>query len=281
MILQMLLAHMIGDFVLQTNYIAAWKGRSRVGVIFHGSIVLTVTVLITLYYQADYPAVPFLKWAFFIGITHILIDLSNLKFSHFIADQGHLALFRFVIDQILHLSVIAIALHFAGFTLSLEALMTSISTYPMLSGLLVYVWMSMPAWVAIEFFVSGLLKREAPNFSQGSWHKYSGILQRWLITSALFAGFGFTVVIIPIVWQLVRHRDRVQDALKNLVKEKRFMPDSTMMTQIMSDRGALFSRIQHGPGAEVVVTGLLAISMSAVFNWLPLGKALPSLLHLF
>ena len=45
MIIAMLLAHMVGDYVLQWDALARWKGAAIKGAAFHGAIVLAVTLL--------------------------------------------------------------------------------------------------------------------------------------------------------------------------------------------------------------------------------------------
>ena len=66
MIIAMLLAHLMGDYVLQWDALAAWKGRAVKGALFHGSIVLAVTLLFAVLID---PA--WWPWALLIGLTHI------------------------------------------------------------------------------------------------------------------------------------------------------------------------------------------------------------------
>jgi hypothetical protein len=71
MIIAMLLAHLVGDFLLQWDALAAWKSRSVNGAAFHGSIVLAVTLLFAALIDPTW-----WPWARLIGLTHIALDAS-------------------------------------------------------------------------------------------------------------------------------------------------------------------------------------------------------------
>ena len=52
MIVAMLLAHLIGDYIFQWDGLANWKSRAIQGVLVHGAIVSSVTVLMALLIDA-------------------------------------------------------------------------------------------------------------------------------------------------------------------------------------------------------------------------------------
>ena len=54
MITAMLLAHLVGDYVLQWDALAAWKSRALAGVAVHAAIVTAVTWLFALPFAPDW-----------------------------------------------------------------------------------------------------------------------------------------------------------------------------------------------------------------------------------
>lgn len=196
MVTAMLLAHLVGDYVLQTDRIALWKTKALRGVVVHGLIVIVVTALATL---------PFAENIWWQGIVvigggHLLVDGA-----HFLAVQhlgwfrdGFSPLARFSLDQIAHLLLIALALHLGGY------LVQPAATTELLGGLhndsiwvyaLGYAFVTMPAWVLLKFLVSAIVKNNGPNFAADP-HKYVGILERILITT--FVAMG-QFLLVPLV----------------------------------------------------------------------------------
>jgi hypothetical protein len=68
---------------------------------------------------------------------------------------------------------------------------------PMLTALLGYAFLTMPAWVLLKFSVYGLVKRQPPNFPAGP-NKYVGILERLLITTLVIFGQAFIVPLVAL-----------------------------------------------------------------------------------
>ena len=193
MVTAMLLAHLVGDFILQTDRIAQWKSKAARGVLAHGLVVTLVTLV-----AAAATDITWLNWALFISGTHVIIDLGQfyLMQSGIIPTAGSKALGRFLIDQLLHFAVIGLALVSSGMIhipTTMPAMMTSLQ-----SGWIVvlgYGFITMPAWILIEFTVYGLVNGSAPNFSEAT-NKYVGILERLLITTFVWWG---SFVLIPLV----------------------------------------------------------------------------------
>lgn len=195
MVLAMLLAHLVGDYILQWDSLARWKSQSVKGAIAHGFVVLVVTVLFALPFDVSW-----WYWALFIGITHILVDagqqwLKQLQ-PHYKPMLPPLA--RFLIDQGIHISIILIVLAQTGCLneeLPWWGLPTEWDKYRPLAIVLGYVFLMMPAWVLIEFTVHGLISGCAPNFSNNQ-HKYTSILERILITTFVILG---QFLLVPLV----------------------------------------------------------------------------------
>ncbi len=112
MIIAMLLAHLVGDYVLQWDKLAAWKSRAVKGAVAHGLIVLTVTVLFALPFE-----VAFVPYALFIGLTHIAVDAFQPWLGRRVPlnGPGLFGLGRLLLDQAVHFSLITLALIWGGY----------------------------------------------------------------------------------------------------------------------------------------------------------------------
>ena len=203
MITAMFLAHLVGDYILQWNALAAWKSRSQKGILLHGLIILLVTWLFSLPYDLRW-----WPWALLIGATHTLIDGAHLALARRFnwVREGMWTQVRFVVDQIFHLGVIAFALAASGYlaagTLLLDVL-SGLRSEPWLTYLLGYAFVMMPAWVIGKYLVYALVSGEAPDFAAGT-NKYVGILERMLVTTLIVLGQYVFVPLITVphlLWQ--------------------------------------------------------------------------------
>jgi len=198
MIAAMFLAHLVGDYILQWNALAAWKSRSQKGILVHGLIVLLVTWLLSLPFDPHW-----WPWALMIGVTHAVIDGVHLALSqrfHWVRD-GLWTQVRFVLDQLLHLLIIAFALAASGYlstgTLLLDVL-AGLRSEPWLTYLLGYAFVMMPTWVIGKYLVFALVSGEAPDFGGGT-NKYLGILERVLVTTLIVLG---QYIFVPLITAL-------------------------------------------------------------------------------
>jgi uncharacterized membrane protein (DUF485 family) len=94
-------------------------------------------------------------------------------------------------DQAAHLGFILLAVAASGW-------LTAASPWPTETGwwlVLGYTFITMPAWVLIEFGVHGLVAGVAPDFGECR-HKYAGMLERGLITTFVLLG---QYVLVPLV----------------------------------------------------------------------------------
>jgi hypothetical protein len=187
MVITVLLSHLVGDFLFQNDRLACWKSRELKGVLVHGLIVLMVTWLFSATIDPRW-----WPWALLIGLTHTLVDAAPLWLGRRVALQSHgtFALARLVVDQIVHVSIILAALVASGY-LEVSSLPTdlvlALHSNRSLAFVLGYVFISMPAWILVEFTVFGLINGSAPDFSQAT-NKYIGILERGLITTFVVTG---------------------------------------------------------------------------------------------
>ncbi|MCP4362424.1 MAG: DUF3307 domain-containing protein [Chloroflexi bacterium] len=190
MILAMILAHLVGDYILQWNSLAAWKAREMKGVIVHCLVLTAVTLLFAALIDPT-----FLPWAIFISVMHFLIDTFGLKFKLPISPLG-----RFTVDQLAHFAVIFIALAGGGYIdlgfLS-GSLTQGLQSDRLMLYLMGYAFVTMPAWILVKFTAYGLVKGTAPEFGDNS--KYLGIFERLLIVTFVALGQFYLapLIILP------------------------------------------------------------------------------------
>lgn len=213
MIIAMFLAHLVGDYILQWNSLAAWKSRELKGVIVHCLIVFGVTWLFILPFNPDW-----WPWVVFIGAAHFLIDAVQLRLKLPIP-----ALARFTLDQLAHFVVITLALAGGGY-LDTAALLQSglgvLQSDLLLIYLFGYAFVTMPAWVLVKFTAYGLVLGSAPQFGDSS--KYLGIMERLLMTTFVAVG---QYVLVPVVilprllmeWPQVANEERAPVYLAELL----------------------------------------------------------------
>lgn len=98
--LRLLLAHFIGDFPLQTNYIFKIKLKGIKGVAIHAMIIFIAGLLLSW----PYLNLPF-TWAFlfFIFITHFIQDALKIKYS-----TAKSSFWTYLLDQMSHVGIISL-----------------------------------------------------------------------------------------------------------------------------------------------------------------------------
>jgi Protein of unknown function (DUF3307) len=210
MVIAMFLAHLVGDYVLQWDSLAIWKGRALKGALTHGGIVTLITLAF-----AWWVAPAWWPWALGIGLIHTAIDALWLLNRRLPVESQLPPLPRFVIDQILHFSVIILALVLSGYS-SLTGLLATMVAEMQSDRLLAYVFgyvaLTMPAWVAVEFSVYGLVRAPTPEFSPAA-NKYLGIVERGLIATFVLLG-QFTLVPLVALPRLVFEGPRLYGTQK-------------------------------------------------------------------
>jgi hypothetical protein len=223
MIIAMFLAHLVGDYILQWDRLALWKSRALKGVLAHGLVVSFVTFLFILPFNPIW-----WQGAAFISILHIVIDAVQLKVKPPI-----LPLFRFILDQIAHFTIIVVALAAGGY---LTSSMLTADVIPVIHNdrlwlyLLGYAFITMPAWVLVKFAAYGLVKGSGPSFP-GISNKYLGILERILITTFVALGQFILVPFIAIP-RLVVEWPVVRDGEETAVYLAEFLASITLAVLI-------------------------------------------------
>lgn len=190
MVMAMILAHLVGDYILQWNTLAAWKARAMTGVLVHCLVVTAVTLLFAALVDTT-----FLPWAFFISFMHFLIDAFGLRYKLPITPLG-----RFTVDQSMHMAVIFLALVGGGYLdmgILTVGLAAGLQSEQLMLYLLGYAFVTMPAWVVVKFAAYGLVKGGPPEFS--GQDKYPAMLERLLIVTFVALGQFYLapLVILP------------------------------------------------------------------------------------
>ncbi len=191
MLTMMLIAHLLGDYLFQFNFIARWKMRSIWGVVAHGGIVTLCSLIC-----AAIVDVAWWPYALLIGITHTIIDVIRARMIH-TQDPQH-DLFYYLLDQMLHVVIIiglvwqSGILHARPHTL-LGALLTP-QHLALITG---YLLLLQPGWVLLRFIVRGIWGEDAaPNLTSGE--KFAPMVERVLIASAVLTGPFYLVPVILI-----------------------------------------------------------------------------------
>lgn len=213
MIIAMLLAHLVGDYILQTNALALWKSKALGGVAVHCLIVFLTTWLFILPFNPNW-----WQGVLFIGLTHFAIDATQLYWKPKIPPLA-----RFLIDQMLHFVVLGLALWAGGYIrqFSLSTTLALMQDEQLFLYLLGFAFITMPAWVIIKFLAYGLVQGDAPNFSEGS-NKYIGIMERLLITLFVLLGQFLLIPLVAIPrlvmeWPNVSHTEQAPVYLVELL----------------------------------------------------------------
>lgn len=190
----MILAHLLGDYVLQWNRLALWKGRSLWGVLAHGGIVTGTALVCT-----ALAAPSWWLYALLIGLIHTIIDVIRARFLHTRDTTWELT--WYLLDQLAHLTVIALVIHWGSRDVSLStttSLGRALANPRILIYVLGYLALLNPSWVLIRFVVRGVWGPEAaPHLGRGE--KVGPMVERVLIASCILLGqlFLVPVVLLP------------------------------------------------------------------------------------
>lgn len=185
---KLILAHLLGDFILQPNSWVADKERRKLKSPYLYLHVLIHTVLSFVFlWNTD------LWWiSLLIGITHFIIDASKLMFQTLKNKKRW-----FFIDQLLHILVIA-GISFYSKEFSFDFL----NTQEFLKILMAALFLTTPASIFIKILLSSWTpvpetQSSLQTESLSSAGKYIGILERLLVFTFIMVnhweGVGFMV----------------------------------------------------------------------------------------
>ena len=97
--LRLLLAHMLGDFVAQPRALVAMKRKGWRGIIIHSAIVTAFTAALA---WGQFPH--WWVWTLVLGLSHAFIEHFR---TFYVKDGSRGGLYHFLLDQAAHLGVIA------------------------------------------------------------------------------------------------------------------------------------------------------------------------------
>lgn len=186
--IQLIFAHLLGDFILQPDSWVAGKESEKLksGYLYLHALIHTVLSFIFLWNTEFW-------WiAMTVGISHLIIDAAKLSFQTVKNKKS-----GFFVDQVLHVLVIAgISLYFNEFSFGF------LKNQNLLKTVVAAVFLTMPASVCIRILLSswtpvpeaqGNIQTE----SLSSAGKYIGILERLLVFTFIavnhWEGVGFMV----------------------------------------------------------------------------------------
>ena len=186
--IQLILAHLLGDFILQPNSWVAEKEDKKLNSKYLYLHVLIHTVL-SLIFLWDLQ----LWWvAVLVGITHFMIDAAKLIFQNVKTKKRW-----FFIDQLLHVLVIAgVSFYFREFSFEF------LQDQEFLKVIMAALFLTTPASIFIKILLSSWTPApDGPNTIQteslSSAGKYIGILERLLVFTFIMVnhweGVGFMV----------------------------------------------------------------------------------------
>lgn len=205
MVQAMFLAHLLGDYVLQPDFLACWKKRSSWGVLAHGVVVTLSLWLCSLPFTLDW-----WPWAAGIGAVHVLLDLLRAR----IGPVGPIGdLFLFLADQGLHMLIIGVGLALTGW-LEPRPAETVFGAWLQadnrLTFVIGYVLLTMPGWVLVHF-IARAAGAKTTSLPGRPGEKYMGMLERGFIATFVLLG-QFLLVPLVVVPRLLldRHGGRVE-----------------------------------------------------------------------
>ncbi|PQA92502.1 Protein of unknown function [Chryseobacterium piscicola] len=186
--IQLILAHLLGDFILQPNSWVADKENKKLKSKYLYLHVLIHTVLSFIFlWNLE------LWWvAVLVGITHFIIDVCKLSFQNIQTTKKW-----FFIDQILHIAVIGgVSLYFNEFEFNFlknkDFLKILMATLFLTSPASIFIKLILSSWTPVNEQAGSLQTESLSNAG-----KYIGILERLLVFTFIMVnhweGVGFMV----------------------------------------------------------------------------------------
>ncbi|AZA89341.1 Protein of uncharacterised function (DUF3307) [Chryseobacterium nakagawai] len=186
--IKLILAHLLGDFILQPNAWVADKENYKLKskyLYFH--VLIHIVLNLILLWDLE------LWWvAILVGVTHFIIDAAKLSFQTVKTKKRW-----FFIDQMLHVLVIAgVSFYFAEYNFAF------LQNQEFLKILMAALFLTTPASIFIKILLSSWTPApDGPNTIQteslSSAGKYIGILERLLVFTFIMVnhweGVGFMV----------------------------------------------------------------------------------------
>lgn len=210
LLLRLLIAHLIADFLLQPG---SWvkdkneKGIKSSKLFFHVLVVTALSVVFTLdYFSWQIPV--------FIFLFHYLIDLAKIYFMPHKVNQ----LVWFLLDQLLHILAIAVVVAIVGeFSFDWSTVFTTLfSSETSLVVFLAYLFVIWPTMIIVNLATKRWQNQINMSVGPGLQNagKWIGILERVLVLTfvltAQFQAIGFLIAAKSILRISVKSEDRAR-----------------------------------------------------------------------
>ena len=201
----LLLAHVLSDFVLQTNYIYKLKTKSGLGIFMHVLIFFFLSVLLCFPFTLN---IGFLFWLIAVSVSHYFIDKIKLFFQRNIIQKE---LSHFFLDQSLHVFVLATSLFFFKEMASSTILFSLIGSFLGISGINVLFFVLQACFsVYVAYGISVILyyyDRTVDLEVNYLKHNYFSMLVRIIIFLLLIGKYFYVGIIgLLIIRQVLRIR---------------------------------------------------------------------------
>jgi hypothetical protein len=206
-LIKLILAHLLGDFVFQPAALLRSKEKKKLGgvaVYAHGLIHFTLIMLLVWDWS-------FLKWAILIAGIHFIIDVVKI----YVQQDGTKRLF-FLFDQLAHFLTICIVYCFYTRNSYLSLLFFNDNVILLITFI---VLLTSPASISIKTFIA----RWAPeagekNPTLHNAGKYIGIFERLLVFMSIASGHWEAVGFILAAKSIFRFGDLTNSRDRNLTE---------------------------------------------------------------
>jgi len=181
----LVLAHILGDYVLQTNNLFELKKEKFIGKFLHSLVIAIVTIILI-------PTMQGLYLSLIMGVTHYIIDFSKIK-SIWKSKLG-----AFLFDQFLHFVVILVLVYLFGETFQLFWFPQYRSLVLKFSCLTIGIVLNLPVsnFIITKFFLTHYPNLDFENGLKNAG-KFIGYLERIIIMIMVLTdnitGIGFLV----------------------------------------------------------------------------------------
>ncbi len=175
--IKLLLAHLIGDFVLQpTRWLIHKEANKAKSGFLYAHIAIHFVLIMLLVWDFS-----FWKFALIIAISHYLIDLAKLYTDSLFKNK----LLPFLIDQLLHLAVIFVCAFYGNLWETITTLWAEIN-WPLVTAV---VFVTFPSAIIMSKLLENMSDQiELDHKSLPNAGKYIGIIERLFVLIFIILG---------------------------------------------------------------------------------------------
>jgi len=188
----LILAHLVGDFLLQPSSLVLWKMRSKIGVLVHCSVHFFVNIVVLIPVLSQKP-LDILLISLFISSIHFFIDLSKISYDLKHDNKPT----SFVIDQILH--VLSLILTFVVYERYFGPYVdfTKVSSDKIIYNISFIIFLCMTIFVTSVVDIYQYQKQSHKDFSGKIYINRPKKLKRILALSLIYLMITLLIYLIP------------------------------------------------------------------------------------